>query len=117
MMDPDEKQQFLDQVEFPVDGVQETCAICGDSFDQYTPDFASDYPNLVCVHCDQEATNDSGDEPFHKDRIDRGENPVFIDGQQCWRRYRFGGWITLRDDHDCDDLEEFYDKHFPADWQ
>jgi hypothetical protein len=42
---------------------------------------------------------------------DTGINPGFIDGQKAWRRYRFGGWVTMVDEHDCDSLEEFYEAH------
>lgn len=86
----------------------------------------STYPNLVCEECDERAVNADGEEPWHgwppgeepetEEGViamppDRGENPVFIDGQKCWRRYRFGGWVTMMDEHDCDSLEEFYEEH------
>ena len=118
-------------VEFPPGIPQEACAICGEPFEQYGGEFASNYANLVCTTCDDRAVTADGGEPKTGNEYlgeesvvesddgtptiraspDVGDNPVFIDGQKCWRRYRFGGWITRRDDHDCASLEEFYETH------
>jgi hypothetical protein len=69
---------------------------------------------FVCKRCDRRAKNADGDRPWHgwppgdepepKEGViqmapDAGENPVFIDGQKCWRRYRFGGWVTKVDEN------------------
>lgn len=98
------------------------CPICGGD----GGGTSGSYPNVVCEECDERAVNQDGEEPWHgwppsekpesdDDVIqmppDDGENPVFIDGQKCWRRYRFGGWVTMMDEHDCDSLKEFYEKH------
>jgi hypothetical protein len=100
------------------------CSICGTELPN--PDFALKYPNFVCDDCDSRAVNKQGDDPWHgwppgerpesepgtiQMAPDRGENPVYIDGIKCWRRYRFGGHITLRDAFDCDNVREFYDTH------
>lgn len=117
--------------EYPPGEKQEECAICGEEFDEHTPEFASGYANLVCEDCDDRAVTYDGEPPEHGNEFldrdgsfetddgelvirmapDVGDNPVFIDGQKCWRRYRFGGWITRRDDHNCDSVEEFQQAH------
>ena len=83
-------------------------------------------PVEICDECDQRAVNADGQTPWYGyppekqaefDELpdleppDDGENPVFIDGHKCWRRYRFGGWITFLDYYDCDTIEEFYVRH------
>ncbi|MFP8888551.1 hypothetical protein ACLI4U_02130 [Natrialbaceae archaeon A-CW2] len=48
---------------------------------------------------------------------DGGENPVYIAGAKCWRRYRFGGWVTRRDAYDCNSIDEFHYYHrIGGDW-
>lgn len=88
--------------------IKARCAICGLPLDE----FYSDYPNPVCRYCDRKALNTRGKKPEWESNYDSGENPVFIDGQKCWRRYRFGGYITMFDNLDCQDLKEFYSRVF-----
>ena len=113
------------------------CAICGSEL----RGGKRAYPNPVCGQCDSRALNSNGEKAkwgfeyvfktqenyqkeldaarrHHNDESigliivpDAGENPVFIDGQKCWRRYRFGGYVTMKDDHDCADISEFYRRH------
>jgi DNA-directed RNA polymerase subunit RPC12/RpoP len=88
---------------------QLTCSICGN--DLFDPSFASNYPNFVCHDCGSRAVNIGCKTPEWNSQHDSGENPVFIDGKKCWRRYRYGGYITMLDDMDCSDIGEFYEKH------
>lgn len=87
---------------------QVNCAICNQALPD--PDFARNYPNLVCRACDARALNAAGEPASFESMHDYDDNPVFIDGNKCWRRYRFGGHITMRDEFDCADLGEFYDR-------
>lgn len=98
-------------VEFPPGERQEICAVCRESFNEYDPGFASGYANLVCEACDQRAVTADGEQPTTGPHDGQGENPVFIDGIKCWRRIRFGGYITRRDEHDCDSVHEFHTQH------
>ena len=103
------------------------CSICK------VTDVKTHYPNLVCHKCDEKAVNLDQSKAKHANKdpevieyskrrseeegrqviisLDGGDNPVYIDGIKCWRPYRFGGWVTMRDNHDCNTIEEFYDKH------
>lgn len=128
--------QLIDAAEHPdnvdvggpdVENPPETlrCSICGTPAAEAV-DLPIRYANPVCGACDELAVNASGDEPWEgwppdkrpdsepgtiQLEPDHGENPVYIAGVKCWRRYRFGGWITRRDAFDCDSLEEFRDLH------
>lgn len=100
------------------------CSVCGAELPD--PGFALNYPNFVCDECNSRAVNADGEDPWHgwppgeepdtepgviRMAPDHGENPVYIDGIKCWRRYRFGGHIAFRDTFDCNSLEEFYATH------
>lgn len=85
------------------------CSICGAELNN--PAFPRNYPNFVCRECDGRAVSSEGGLPRHESQYDDGDNPVYIDGHKCWRRYRFGGYITMKDDYDCRSIGEFYDKH------
>ena len=87
------------------------CSICAEPIS----DGLSSYPNAVCKVCGRRALNSEGKPARHYSEIvvksddskgkprvvivsdDDGDNPVFIDGIKCRRRYRFGGWVTMRD--------------------
>ncbi|WP_348609675.1 hypothetical protein [Halobaculum rarum] len=102
------------------------CAVCGVSQGE-ADDLPVGYSNPVCSRCDQLAVNEDGDDPwtgfppgnepeYSTDEPiqlapDAGENPVYIAGTKCWRRYRFGGHITRRDAFDCASIEEFHRLH------
>lgn len=89
-----------------------SCAICGRPHDD--PTFAASYVTMVCEQCDERAVNRDSETPRWESMYDHGDNPVFIDGRQCWRRYKFGGYITLRDRWDSPDIATFYDNMLQA---
>ena len=116
-------------IEYPVGERQEECAICGGMLESIAGELTKSYPNLVCWECDLRAVNTWGEEPAvgaayrekQKAKSDNpeevsvpsnsGENPVFIDGKKCWRRYSLGGHVTPVDEFDCESLIEFNEKH------
>jgi len=87
----------------------ERCAICGEPLED--PEFASNYPSFVCEACNSRVVNQAGERPRHNSWGDDGNNPVYIDGHRCWRRYKFGGHMAMRDDDDCPDVFAFYELH------
>ncbi len=79
------------------------CSICGDHLDRL---LSTTHPNPICDDCDSRAVSEPG-VPARQ-----GDNPVFIDGIRCFRRYKMGGWLSQRDALSCDDYDEFYDTHY-----
>ena len=117
------------EIRYPVGEIQEECAICGEPLFGIPTDLTRSYPNLVCKQCDRNAVNEDGDPSktgaAYREMVktesedpesvtvptDSGENPVFIDGHKCWRRYKFGGFMTRLDQFDCESIREFEQKH------
>ena len=92
-----------------------SCPICGGNLiETYSSaDFIKNYPGLICHECDARSVNSDGNEPYHSSMGDYGDNPVFIDSNKCWRRYRFGGYVTMVSPEGCNTLEEFYEQIYP----
>ena len=89
------------------------CSICDDDLaNSFGTEFASNYPNLVCRECERQALTPDLEKPEHNIHNDFGDNPVFIQGIKCWRRYRLGGFITMRDVFDCQASAEFHERNF-----
>jgi len=82
------------------------CVICLIQVDSIVP-----YPNLVCRECSERAKNVHGGLPQHRGDYD-GDNPLYIDRKKCWRIYKFGGYVTILDQYNCNTTVEFLSKYY-----
>lgn len=94
------------------------CGICGKRVGASS---ALPYTGLVCWDCDGRALDRNGQQAQYSSANKIGEtsslandfdgpNPVFIDGIRCWRRYRLGGHVTMRDLVEADSEREWYER-------
>ena len=77
------------------------CALCG------REPVGDEYPRAVCPRCDALALNDAARPAEARPDEGDGDNPVYIEGTQCWRQYYHGGWVTMVDRDNCRDFHEF----------
>ena len=76
------------------------CSIC------HREPVSDDFPRTVCPRCDALALNDAA-RPARVSEDGGGDNPVYIDAQQCWRYYYPGGYVTMLDTDNCRDFDQF----------
>jgi hypothetical protein len=77
------------------------CSVCGQ-----TP-VGEEFPRLVCRRCDAMAFNDAARPAAAREDGAGGDNPVYVEGRQCWRLYDLGGWVTILDIDNCRDVYDF----------
>lgn len=92
------------------------CAVCPAQSLSTSSQLAFEYPGQLCFACQDRAVTAAGTPPLHDSQRDGGDNPVYVDGVKCWRRYRFGGFVTMRDDTPCSSLDEFYGITAVSEW-
>ena len=66
-----------------------------------------EYPRRVCPRCDALALNDAARPAWVSEDGRQGDNPVFIDGRQCWRDLSVRRWVTMLDVDNCRDYYDF----------